>query len=227
MPSFLSSDNLGQLAKALAAAQAEMGAAKKDATNPHFKSKYADFAAIVDASRPVMAKHGLAILQSTPSEGATITVATRLIHASGEWIESSLTMTARDATPQSIGSALTYGRRYGWSTLIGLAADEDDDGEKAQPRPSLVMQRDNSAQSRDNTPVSAVAPEGFDAWLAILEATAKDGTEAMRKAWSLSALAFRSHLQHTQRTKVDELKAIAAQHDVLVPELPAEKAGKK
>lgn len=213
MPSFLSSDNLGQLAKALAAAQAEMGAAKKDAVNPHFKSKYADFSAIVDASRPVLAKQGLAILQGTACEGATVTVATRLIHASGEWIESALTMTAKDAAPQSLASVLTYGRRYGWSTLIGLAADEDDDGEKASPRPAQQAQAVSSA------------PEGFDAWLAVLEATAKDGTDALKKAWSQSALAFRSHLQNTQRTKVDELKAIAAQHDVLVPELPA--GGKK
>jgi len=227
MPSFCQSSELGELGKALASAQGEMGAAKKDATNPHFKSKYADFAAIVDASRPVLAKHGLAIVQSTPTDGATITVATRLIHGgSGEWIESSLTMTARDATPQSIGSALTYGRRYGWSTLIGLAADEDDDGEKAQPRPAQRLQ-EALPTIVNNIITPAAAPDGFDAWLAILEATAKDGTEALRKAWSLSALAFRSHLQNTQRTKVDELKAIAAQHDVLVPELPAEKAGKK
>ncbi len=215
MPSFCQSSELGKLAAALAKAQVEMGAAKKDAVNPHFKSKYADFGAIVDASRTILAKHGLAIVQSTPTDGALLTVATRLIHAeSGEWIESTLTMQAKDAGPQSLGSAITYGRRYGWSTLIGLASEEDDDAEKASPRPAQQATAPSSA------------PEGFDAWLAILEATAKDGTDALKKAWSQSALAFRSHLQNTQRTKVDELKAIAAQHDALVPELPAEKVKK-
>jgi hypothetical protein len=196
-----------------------MGAAKKDAVNPHFKSKYADFQAVVEASLPVLTKQGLSMVQGTLVEGATVTVSTRLMHGSGEWLESSLTMTARDAGPQSVGSVLTYGRRYGWSTLIGLAADEDDDGEKAQPRPAQNSTA-TPPQLHQNSTVTP-PPDGFDAWLAILEATAKDGTDALKKAWSQSALAFRSHLQNTQRTKVDELKAIAAQHDVLVPELPA------
>lgn len=215
MPPFLTSEQLGQLAKALAAAQGEMGAAKKDAINPHFKSKYADFGAIVEASRPVLAKHGLAILQSTPTEGATITVATRLIHLSGEWIESSLTLTAKDNSPQAVGSALTYGRRYGWSTLIGLAADEDDDGNKAQRSTSEAAFI--PADSRGNP---LVAPVGFDAWLAVLDQVASDGSDALRKAWKDSPEPMRQYLQNTQRSKVDELKAKAAKAQVLVPELP-------
>ena len=61
-----------------------------------------------------------------------MTVSTRLIHKSGEWVQTDLTLTAKDASPQAIGSAITYGRRYAVSALVGLAA-EDDDGKAAQP----------------------------------------------------------------------------------------------
>jgi hypothetical protein len=219
MSVFTTSEQLGQLAKALAAAQFEMGAAVKGSVNPHFKSRYADFAAVVDASRPVLAKQGLALIQGTASEGATVTVATRLLHTSGEWIESALTLTARDASPQALASVLTYGRRYGWSTLIGLAADEDDDGEKASPRPAQPVQEASSV------------PAGFAEWLMDLEAIADEGTERLKQTWSQSPLAFRSHLSNTQRGLVDQLKVRAAAKDslasVLISELPAAKAGKK
>ncbi len=186
MSTFLTSLETGQLAKALASAQGEMGAAKKDATNPHFKSRYADFASVVDASRPVLSKHGLAIVQSTPADGPTVTVVTRLMHTSGEWIESSVTMRSKDDSPQGIGSAITYGRRYGWSTLIGLAADDDDDGNKSSLRPTAQPER-------------VQPPAGFDDWLTDLEATADVGTDALAQAWSQSPLAMRRHLLDTNR----------------------------
>ncbi len=164
-----------------------MGAAKKDATNPHFKSRYADFAAVVDASRPVLSKHGLAIVQSTPADGPTVTVVTRLMHISGEWIESSVTMRSKDDSPQGIGSAITYGRRYGWSTLIGLAADDDDDGNKSSLKPTAQ-------------PEPVRAPAGFDEWLLAME----------KQAWSQSPLVMRNYLDTTARDKWEAMKAKAA-----------------
>ena len=110
------STTIGNLAEALAKAQAEMDGAAKDSTNPHFRSKYADLSSIRDACRP-LAKHGLAFLQPTRAEGAHVTVTTLLVHVSGEWISEDLTLTAGQNTPQAVGSAITYGRRYGLAAI--------------------------------------------------------------------------------------------------------------
>src|SRR6185503_4999668 len=116
------SEQINELAAALAAAQGMMENAIMNRINPHFKSKYADLAAIFDASRKPLSANGLAIVQ-TIENGV---IHTRLLHTSGQWIASEhpLPMSGR---PQEIGSALTYARRYSLSALIGLAADEDDD----------------------------------------------------------------------------------------------------
>ena len=127
------SASIATLASALAKAQGEMHGATKDSTNPHFKSKYADLASVWDACRAPLAKNGLAILQPVTAEGNAVTVTTILAHSSGEWIAESLTMTAQQNTPQAVGSTITYGRRYGLSSMVGIAP-EDDDGEAATAR---------------------------------------------------------------------------------------------
>ena len=111
----------------LAAAQGMMENAIMNRINPHFKSKYADLAAIFDAARKPLSANGLAIVQ-TIGDGV---LHTRLLHTSGQWIASEhpLPMSGR---PQEIGSALTYARRYSLSALIGIAADEDDDATGAE-----------------------------------------------------------------------------------------------
>jgi hypothetical protein len=124
---------VGQLAKALSAAQGEMPGAVKDANNPFFKSKYADISSIKEASQQHLTKHGLAIVCAPSSEGARVTVTTVLMHESGEWISCSLSATAKDESPQSTGSCVTYLRRYGIQSLLNIAS-EDDDGEAAQDR---------------------------------------------------------------------------------------------
>jgi hypothetical protein len=124
------SDSIGALVAALAKAQGAMKGATKDALNPHFKSKYADLASVWEACRAPLASNGLAILQPVSAIGPSVTVTTLLAHSSGEWIAESLTMTATANTPQAVGSAITYGRRYGLSAMVGIAP-EDDDGEAA------------------------------------------------------------------------------------------------
>jgi len=123
------SEQINELAAALAQAQGMMGNAVMNRINPHFKSKYADLAAIFDASRKPLSANGLAIVQ-TIENGV---LHTRLLHTSGQWIASEhpLPMSGR---PQEIGSALTYARRYSLSALIGIAADEDDDANAAEKR---------------------------------------------------------------------------------------------
>lgn len=132
-----SSDTLGQLAAALAAAQATMGHASKDGKNPHFRSSYATLAAVIEAIREPLSRQGIAFTSLASTDGLTVSVETRLMHKSGEWLASTATAAVRDASPQVVGSAQTYLRRYGLQAICGLAA-EDDDGEatrNAKPPP--------------------------------------------------------------------------------------------
>ena len=124
------SDDVSELAAALAAAQSEMPNAGYNRVNPHFKSQYADLAAIREATLPALTKNGLSVVQTTCITAVGFVLFSRLMHKSGQWIEGEYPITP--GTPQSMGSQLTYARRYSWSALIGIAADEDDDAEVAE-----------------------------------------------------------------------------------------------
>jgi len=129
---YRTSQNVGKLFAALAKAQGEIRGALKDATNPHFKAKYADLASIVDAARP-LAKHGIATIQVPFSENGEIGVTTILGHDSGEWISGTLSVKPLKLDPQGAGSVITYLRRYSLAAMAGIAP-EDDDGEAAMGR---------------------------------------------------------------------------------------------
>lgn len=127
-----------KIAIALLAAQKELKAITKDATNPHFKNKYASLDAIIDAVRPVLNKHGLAVTQGTKTPDrdeagrvTAFTVVTTLLHESGESLSSDVVVPLAKSDAQGAGGALTYGRRYGLSALLCLATDEDDDAERS------------------------------------------------------------------------------------------------
>lgn len=131
----ITSPTIGAIAKALAAAQREIGVAVKDATNPHFRSKYADLQAVDEACRPALSKHGIAIAQGTGYADGFVFVTTRLLHAdTGEWIESTLHIAPGKHDAQGVGSAITYARRFGLSALAAVPAGVDDDGEAAAGR---------------------------------------------------------------------------------------------
>lgn len=127
------SENIDQLATALAAAQAEMKNAKLNKVNPHFKSKYADLAEIRDTVTPALSKNGIAVVQGTDAAETGILVVTRLVHKSGQWIESRFPI-AYDK-PQTMGSAYTYAKRYSLAAICNIAADEDDDANAANTTP--------------------------------------------------------------------------------------------
>ena len=133
-----SSENINELASALARFQAEVKPAIKGSTNPYFKSKYADLQACWDAAREPLTKNGLSLVQGCRfSEGGdVVTIETRLMHSSGQWIENSLTMKPAKADPQGIGSCITYGRRYSMGSTLGLVTEEDDDGNAATHEPA-------------------------------------------------------------------------------------------
>lgn len=174
------SESIQNLAAALVAAQTEMRGVAKDVSNPEFRSKYASLDAIVAQVRPLLAKHGLAIVQgaTTPHSDETgriaaIAVETMLVHASGEWLINTAIMPVvgrmlkgggrADPDPQAGGSALTYGRRYGLSALLSLCTDEDDDGNgasgaKGRSTGVSTQERRTSAPSGSSGTVSGPAP---------------------------------------------------------------------
>jgi hypothetical protein len=126
------SDSIKSLAKALAAFQAEVKNPANTADNPFFKSKYAPLQDILNLVRPLLSKHGLSILQIPSGDGEKIIITTMLMHESGEWIESCpLVLKADKPTAQGAGSAITYGRRYALSAVLGISSEDDDDGNQA------------------------------------------------------------------------------------------------
>jgi hypothetical protein len=143
------SESINNLAAALVALQSETEHANYDKTNPHFKSKYASLAEVIDVIKAPLAKHGLAVL-ALPGYQADVgyLLTTRLVHASGEWIETEMKLNPTKDDPQGLGSAITYMRRY---TLpgIGLYASEEDD--------------DGNAASRPKAQAPAMTPEQLEA----------------------------------------------------------------
>jgi hypothetical protein len=123
-----------ELATAMAKAQAEIKAALKDSKNPHFKSSYADLTSVWDACRTALTKNGLSVVQIPNFEGDEVWLETRLLHASGESISGRYPLRPQQQTPQGYGSALTYARRYSLAAMVGVVADEDDDGNAASNR---------------------------------------------------------------------------------------------
>lgn len=124
------SETTGELAKALAKAQAVIEGASKDSTNPHFGSKYADLASVWAACRKALTDQGLAVTQTTAQRDEHIILITRLLHVSGEWVESELPLIFAKNDMQGLGSALTYARRYSLAAMAGVSP-EDDDGNAA------------------------------------------------------------------------------------------------
>jgi hypothetical protein len=129
----ITSPEIGKLAEALAKAQGAIEGARRDSSNPFFKSKYADLASVWDACRKALSENSLSVIQTTDSAvdiPDSVIVDTRLCHSSGEWIQGRLVMKPVKADPQGIGSCLTYARRYALSAMVGIAP-EDDDGNAA------------------------------------------------------------------------------------------------
>jgi len=146
------SQEVGELAKALAHAQAEIMAASKDRANPYFNSTYATLASVWDACRGPLTKNGLSVAQLPVNDGQRVGVVTTLLHASGQWMRSALFATPEKQTPQALGSCLTYCRRYALAAVAGVAPDDDDDGNAAsgstkKPEAAGGAQRANKVQA--------------------------------------------------------------------------------
>jgi len=126
------SEQINDLAAALAAAQAELRNPVFDSQNPHFKSKFASLAQVRDTITPTLAKHGLSVTQlATNDDQGRPSVETILLHKSGQWLSSTLAVPVAKADAHGAGSAITYARRYSLMAIVNVVGDEDDDGNSA------------------------------------------------------------------------------------------------
>ena len=118
------------IAAALLEVQREIKNPSNTAMNPFFKSKYAPLPDILNCIRPLLTENGILLIQNTGSnEAGEVYVQTKLIHTSGEVIETDKLLLKPDKnTAQGIGSAITYGRRYQLTALLGISSEDDDDG---------------------------------------------------------------------------------------------------
>lgn len=146
------------LNSALISFQSECPSISFDSINPHFKSRFASLAAIHKVIDPILSKHGLGVMQFPVSEEDKAGVVTRVIHASGEYIEYKFTVPLSKHDPQGACAAVSYARRYGISGALCLVTEEDDDGESASGRGSAPVVKEPrrqrkapamSAESRD------------------------------------------------------------------------------
>lgn len=120
------SDSIKELATALAKAQGQLENASKASVNPHFKSKYADLAEVINTIRPVFAEHGLSVMQCPSFDAGIVSVETVLMHSSGEFIASTVSAPVSKQDAQGVGSAITYCRRYALAAVAGIAQEDDD-----------------------------------------------------------------------------------------------------
>ncbi len=137
------SEQIGQLAGALAKAQGQMRGAIKDAQNPYFKSSYSDLASIIDAIRKPLADNNLSYVQLARSNEHGVEVETILMHGeSGQWISETLALPVAKQESQPIGSAITYAKRYGLQAMVGVPSEDDDGNAAMTPSPAKKTVRE-------------------------------------------------------------------------------------
>lgn len=206
------SESINEIAAALAKAQGQVRNAIKGVDNTYFKSKYADLGAVWDACRKPLSDNGLSVLQDpstafTPDGQAVVSVETVLMHTSGQWIRGTLTVASKDASPQAVGSCITYMKRYQLQSYAGVGT-EDDDAEAGQGRGAIPA----AAKAKPAEP-----PAGFDDWLLDMQAVVQEGTARLAQAWESSRIELRKHLTATAPKKWEDMKAAAAKVNVAVP----------
>lgn len=132
------SETFGEFSKAFAKFQAEVTNPKMTAENPYFNSKYSPLSEVLNTVRPPLTKNGLSVYQDVASQEDQVIITTTIFHESGEWLESSpLILPAhqklkngnKEFNAQGAGSAISYAKRYQLQAALGIAADEEDDGE--------------------------------------------------------------------------------------------------
>jgi hypothetical protein len=133
---YLIGENMQKIATALVKAQKAFGPALKSSTNPHFKSRYADLAACVEAVIDALNENGIALVQHSHECADGIIIETIFIHESGEMISGGkLHVPATKQDAQGYGSAMTYARRYSLQAACGIAPEDDDGNNASRAKP--------------------------------------------------------------------------------------------
>lgn len=180
------SESVKELAAALSIAQGQMPAVPMGSVNPFLHNKYANLGDVIKTAQPILAKNGLSYSQSVYTDSGQLGVETIIMHASGEWLSSKMSLAVGDpekglSSAQSAGKVITYLRRYTLSAMLGVYADEDADGSEqtkstAKPAPAAPRTSQQPAAEvidqldRDFPPVVTEAK-----YLAACEVTASDG----------------------------------------------------
>jgi hypothetical protein len=180
--------------EALVKAVSELSNVPKTAANPYFKSKYAPLDSIIEATRPVLARHGLAVIQEPLFMEGTAGVETTIVHKDGGSKTSTLLLPLKDQSPQGVGSAITYARRYALAAVLGIASEDDDDGnistglaKKEESRPAIAKALDK----KDETPRTAPAATGTWRGVEITNVkVAAQSKEGAAKKWTLYSVEF-------------------------------------
>lgn len=152
------SESIVNLSKALVKAQSEMGAVSKGAVNPYYNSKFADINEVIKTVKEVLNNNQISFLQplkviDVAGEKVSV-IETILIHESGEYISSQIEVVSKDKNdPQKFGLSITYSRRFGLQSMLGLPA-EDDDGNKASDKSTDTKGKGFSRKTKE-----APAPE--------------------------------------------------------------------
>jgi len=216
------SENKAQEAYSLAlvAAIGELSNVAKTAANPYFKSKYAPLDAIIDATRPILAKHGLAVMQQPLFMEGTAGVETTILHKGGYSTTSTLLLPLKDQSPQGVGSAITYARRYALAAVLGIASEDDDDGnistglsksEKIQA--NIDSSRPAVAKAMDKNPSVRPAGNAVATWRGVLPTQAKiaaQSKEGSAKKWTLYSVEFNDNGKTIEAMTFDEKLFMAA-----------------
>lgn len=144
------SEQLGELCSAMAKAQAEIEVAGHTASNPHFRSKFADLTELVRASRPALTRNGLSVIHTVSiAPDDTHELSALLMHSSGQWLESRIRINPDKSDIQSLGKYITYLKRYSYAALVGVvSSDEDDDGESLVAPTRSNGYQSNPAQTK-------------------------------------------------------------------------------
>jgi ERF superfamily len=195
------SSEITKIAPALLKAQRVITHAVKAAKNDHFKSRYADLAAVLEAVKEPLNAQGIVILQPATSDATGVMVETMLLHESGEFIAETLYIPVDTASAQKFGSAQSYARRYGLQSIIGLPAQDDDGNKASEDAPP-------SGKASKPTAPNKMATVQFVAHCTAMGNATK--VEALHKAFTAAILDARaigdSEAERSFVSKKDELK---------------------
>jgi len=196
------SESIAVLSKALVLAQSEFPRVAFNSTNPYFNSNYADLGAVIETSKPILKSHGLAVSQLVEGAAGEVGITTLLIHESGEYISSCVTILVDGKNlAQEAGKSITYLRRYALAAILGLYADADNDGnDSPHKEPSKASSKPATPQNTDE---------------ALLDCMNSKVIELFAKAWNIEKGAAAVEVANMQKSGKIAGKMTLAQYQKL------------